>query len=620
MSDRFVNIMKELLTQGASSVASQLQQACCAFSDDELISTLRLAFLDSRLSPFSCMQIANLWKKYGSLDLKPNSTDVKLYLLSDATTENNNRLLEPLAAARGIKLGITNAPFDSVEQIIFNPASNLYADEQDIVFLQLSNDWLAKHLGSKFVISPESVSATCQEIRQLVTSFREKSNAQLLLCPFLPNSWFAPSGMVNSGRLLGRSLAIEQLNLFLTELSDSRTFLLDVTSPLLEAGGVAALGRTNLLRARMTLEMEGQLAFAREVTRTIAGVYGKSHRAVVTDWDNTLWGGLVAEENPENLRIGVDNPEALGYKYVQNYLKNLQDLGVVLAAASRNLPHVAETFEKRPDFPLALDDFASLQVSLNPKSHSIGQIATELGFGAEYMLFLDDSIFELTEAISAHPYLDILLAGPSPENTLERLSFARPGHNAFLLDADQQRAEQIKVLGRQRTAEATFADVGEFLASIDIQLAFTPLCAENEQRVAQLFAKTNQFNLTTRRHSLSDLQKFVENGAKVMAVEYEDKFGSQGIISAFVLLPRDEGWLIESWLMSCRVLNRGVEEAVFDWMQQNAGGVLVGEYIPTAKNTLVKELYKELGFAEVLQTVADEGVGGKDVWEYQKER
>lgn len=614
MEDLLVNYISNLMGRNYNAQIPLLREILNAGCEQRGICALRLMLQHPDISSLTLMQAGNIWQQRGSPALKPNQTAASLFILSDMTTAAFVRLLPPLAAAGGLDLKITLSDFDSVEQTAIDPGSLLYAQQRDAVLLLLSGEWLDRYLGNGGLAERSAVEAVVTTVTGIIDGIRARANCPIIFCPFLPESWERPCSMVNSDAVVGRQMAINCINGFLAERYIGQdVFMLNQYSPLLRSGGEDALGRTSFLRARVMFESEGIVAFCREVVQSLCGILGKAYRAVVTDWDNTIWGGLVAEDEPERLLCGLDGADEWGYYKVQQYLKGLQDCGILLAGASRNLPQATDIFAKRPDMPLRMDDFSALRVNMLPKSVSIREIARELGFGVEYMLFIDDNVFELAEAVIGNPYLDIMLAGPTPDCTLARLARCRPGHNVRILDSDRERAGQVRALRQQQELASLCQDMSEFLKSIGICLTFSPLSEDNVARVTQLLQKSNQFNLTTRRHTAARLADLVAKGAVVVAVEYSDKFAAQGIVSVVILVFEGEGCRIDTWVMSCRVLNRTVEDAVFAWICDHVGDMLItGEYIPTEKNMLVAGLFKRLGF----ERCSSEGEGER--WRFQR--
>ena len=605
--------LSKLFGEGVSSAVPVVRRAVDEGSAGLAKTMLRLAALHPGGSSMDYLQLHNLWLNMGCPALKPNATARNVVLLTDFTADNMLPFLRLFCAARGVAAEIRLPTFDSVEQQALDPGSSLYEGRPDTILLCLSEHWLRRYFGTEAMVGREQVAKACQSLGTIVEAIQSGGEADVLVGNFAGQANPTPGGTVSGQDAVGWRQAVSEVNADLASQALDRVHVVDLATAISLAGGAGALGNLSYLRAKIAFEPAGVVASGREFASAIAHLAGKTHRAVVTDWDNTLWGGEVAEVGALGVVCGHDSPDALGYRMVQLYLRGLRSLGVVLAAASRNDPSTESVFAGNPDMALSLDDFASVQVSFEPKSESIRRIAEDLNFGTEYMVFLDDSLFEIAEALVRHPHLDAIRAGPGPEETLTALARARIANALFVSAADVQRADRLRALKQQRRRRASFSSLADFLKSIDIRLRFSPLDEANQQRILQMFQKTNQFNLTTRRHQASDLARLEALGAKIAGVSYEDSFAPQGIISVVVLLPEQDHVRIESWLMSCRVLNRTVEQAVFEWILCHADGKSVlGEYVPTEKNALVRDLYERFGFRRVGRDEA----AGAERWLY----
>jgi FkbH-like protein len=558
------------------------------------------------------LKLLNLWKRLGKPALKPNPTRRKVLLLTDYTADNLAPLLTLFAAAYGVEVEVEVPPFDSVEQLAL-AAAPCETAEPHLVVLSLSEHWLDRYLGTAALVSRVALKQTEEMLGRVLAGLMARGPEHVLVTNFPPRAYAPASGMVGVPDAVGWNNAIARLNVWLADRQDARTHVVDLADVLYGAGGRAAAGRVSYFRSKMAFESAGTVAAAREIATAIAHLLGKAHRALVTDWDNTLWGGEVAEAGSHGVVCGLDSPDGLAYRKVQEFMCGLATTGVLLAGVSRNDPAVARIFRDNTDLALKETDFASVQVSFGPKSAALGQVVRDLGFGTEFLVFVDDSLFELAEAVATHPYLDVLLAGPEPESTLRTLSESRFFNAVALSPEDLKRGTAARALKDQRDLQANFADLESFLREIRIQIDVAGLTDANLPRVVQMFQKSNQFNLTTRRHGEADLRRLVAAGGTIGVFSYEDAFGSQGVISVATLVPDGDALRIESWLMSCRVLNRTVEQAVFAWIVEHAAGRdVVGEYLPTEKNGLVRDLFRSLGFELVSQDVTT----GRAVWRF----
>tara|TARA_Y100000588_G_scaffold96472_1_gene104505 strand:- start:2311 stop:4215 length:1905 start_codon:yes stop_codon:yes gene_type:complete len=600
-----------LFKQDSSKAIELLEKNVKELTSPHLEGMIRLASFHPGGSSLYYQRIYNIWANLNYPPLKPNSVNRRIFLLTDFTADNFPSLVSLFCASYGINLEIGLSPFDSVEQFALS-GSSLIAEDQ-IVVLIISPQWLQRYMGTSALVCRKEFEKTRELLSNIIEGIKSQNPSQILVANFPGNPFPLPGGNVSLKEFLGQNAAIAEINSWLRSLNYSAVHLMDFSEAIFGAGGRKAMAKTNFFRAGMVFESNGVIATSREIALTIASVCGKTHRALAVDWDNTLWGGEVAESGFQEVICGPDSPEGRGYLTVQNYIKSLTGLGVLLGGTSRNSPEVENIFKENNKMRLELDDFSSIQVSFNPKSISIESISRDLGFGEEYMVFLDDSLFELTEVFTNHPNIDLLVAGPEPDDTLINLVESRFFNMVSVLEEDLERFKNSKILKKQRELKASFESIDEFLETIDICLTMCRLNKKNEARVIQLLQKSNQFNLTTRRHGKSDLDRLIKSGSEVIAISYKDSFGTQGIISVVILVPDANVVNIESWVMSCRVLNRTVEQAVFSYILKMVEGKTVrGEYIPTEKNGLVKNHYLDLGFNRISENESNES----ELWTY----
>jgi len=611
------DFLRELYTGRFSNALALLESVDKGSPSREARAMLRLAILKPGHSYLTYQRLLNIWSAWGKPALKPNAVKKKAAIVADFTADHFGPMISLFASAQGVQLETYLPGFDSVEQTVLDPGSPLYKNQPDIAILFFSERWLKRYTGSSALCKTEDLQRGKENLNALIQALGVHSKADLLIGNLPLSAWPLAGGIIAREGLAGWNQTVSRWNEWLTSLTSRNLRIVDLAGALFNAGGRSAMGNVNYLRARMAYEMPGTLAVARELAGGLAHLCGRTHRAFVSDWDNSLWGGEVAELGSHGVVCGQDSPEALGFFLIQEYIKSLTSLGILIAGVSRNDPAVQKIFDENKSMPLNLADFASLQIGWAPKSDAVGRISKELGFGPEYMVFMDDSLYEIAQVLSVHPDIDVLWAGPDSQGTLDRLAQSRFFNALSLSDEDLQRGSRAALLKEQRDLKSSFANIDEFLQAIKVKLTFSPLDENNMDRVIQLFQKTNQFNLTTRRHREEDLKQLTDNGGKVYAISYEDSFGSQGIISVIALQHNENALIIDSWLMSCRVLNRSVEQAVFSFiLEQAKGKPVTGEYIPTEKNGLVRSLFPDLGFD--LDT-ADSDTG-RQVWNCIKQK
>ena len=348
------------------------------------------------------------------------------------------------------------------------------------------------------------------------------------------------------------------------------------------------------------------------VARTLAAIRGTTRKCLVLDLDNTLWGGVIGDDGVDGIKLGQGSASGEAFVAVQHAALALRERGVVLAVCSKNDDDVArQPFRDHPDMPLKETDIAAFVANWGDKATNLRAIAAALNIGLDALVFLDDNPVERAQVRRELPMVAVpeLPADPAlyPRALLaggwfEAVAFAQE---------DRQRADQYRA-NAERAAFAGTSDMAGYLASLDMAADFRPFDAVNRARIAQLINKSNQFNLTTRRYTEAQVAGLEADPGKVtIQVRLTDRFGDNGMIS--VVIVDGDTWEIDTWLMSCRVLGRRMEEAVLDQIVRaaRAGGAtaLTGRYIPSAKNRMVADHYPKLGFA-----AAGETPDGATVW------
>ena len=365
--------------------------------------------------------------------------------------------------------------------------------------------------------------------------------------------------------------------------------------------------------------------FAYNLANIIKSIYGKNKKAIVCDLDNTLWGGIVGDDGAENIEIGQETSVGQLYSEFQTYLKAHKDLGVLLTVDSKNDEENALAGLNRPDSNLKPDDFIVIKANWNPKDLNLVETAKELNIGNDAMVFIDDNPAE-REIVRAQIGGTYGIGGTKvavPEmsaseryiNVLDRNGFFEV--TAFSSD-DLSRNEMYKANAERAKQEASFADYGEYLKSLEMKAEIKPFAPIYMSRIAQLTNKSNQFNLTTLRCSQADIEKYASDSNYITLYgKLEDKFGDNGVVSVvFGHIDESEKTLfhIDLWLMSCRVLKRDMEFAMMDSLVAECKKLginrICGYYYPTAKNKMVKDFYALHGF-----TKTSEDAEGNATWE-----
>ena len=362
-------------------------------------------------------------------------------------------------------------------------------------------------------------------------------------------------------------------------------------------------------------------SLANSVANIVKSLYGRNKKALVLDLDNTLWGGVVGDDGVDGIAVGPEVPEGQVYAEFQSYCKALQSIGVILAVDSKNDEENALAGLNHPDGVLRPADFVAIKANWDPKDQNLLAIASELSLGADSFVFADDNPAERAIVAAQVPGVAVP-ALDGAENYIKTLDHGGYFEVTALSREDLQKTELYHQNAQRAAAQAAFSDYGQYLDSLEMTATirgFEPLYI---QRIAQLTNKSNQFNLTTLRCSEDDIRTMAEEPACLcLCGKLVDKFGDNGIVT--VVAGRQEGTTLHLrlWLMSCRVLKRGMEDAMMDTLMTEAAarGVTTvrGYYYPTAKNAMVREFYQNFGFAQVEADADGNTVWQLDVAAYQ---
>jgi len=352
--------------------------------------------------------------------------------------------------------------------------------------------------------------------------------------------------------------------------------------------------------------------FAHRLAALMAAAKGKARRVLILDLDNTLWGGVIGDDGVEGIRIGHGSALGEAFLDVQRMARMLKSRGIVLAVSSKNDEAVARlVFEQRSDMGLRLDDFAAFRANWEDKASNIRHIGRMLNLGLDSLVMLDDNPAEREIVRRTLPEVAVPEIGTDPAEYARIAMAAGYFESVSFNEEDRQRAQMYRENAQRADAMEIVADMDAYLASLEMQLRLRPFDKLGRARIVQLINKSNQFNLTTRRYSAAEVEAMERDDTVfTLQASLTDKFGDNGMISVVICRPNSEDWEIDTWLMSCRVLKRRVEEQILDYVVRSARDAgakrLKGVYRPTAKNGLVKNHYRDLGFDAGKTTDEDE--------------
>jgi FkbH-like protein len=551
------------------------------------------------------------------LDKLPPTTlgmrPLKVALLSSFSIEFLRDPLKVHAFLSNIDLELYLPGFGQFQQEIRNPSSGLYAFAPDVVILAVEGpDWLPEIYHDFLDRMPEGLDAPLgqfqQEFQGLIRAFRANSQATLLVNNFVPPIW-SKLGVLDSQSKMGQVRLVHRINDTLSGICQQSpgTFVVDYANIVSHHGAVRWYDNRMTLYARAPIALDMLPLLAHEYAKFFRALTGQTKKCIVLDLDNTLWGGVLGEEGLAGIQIGPVYPGS-AYLAFQNAVVDLQKRGILLAIASKNnAEDVEEVFARHDKMVLRREHFASMKIGWGLKSESLEKISKELNIGLEHMVFVDDNPAECEEVARRWPMVaTILLTGP-PENFASKLLEGGLFDGLAFSSEDRRRGELYRQRDEAEVLRNKSGSLEEFYENLQIEVDFAPVNDKLLSRSSQLTQKTNQFNLTTVRYSEAQLADRMHDPDWLLtAVTVRDRFGDNGVVGFSMARFHGERLEIDTFLLSCRVIGRGIESAMFAYLRRQAlqRGVhlLCGSVIPTQKNVPARDLYQRHGFAQVSES------------------
>ena len=540
-----------------------------------------------------------------------NLRQCKIAVLGSSTTNLLVPVLRALCLRDRIGAEIYEAPYGSIEQEIADPQSGLARFRPDVVMLVMH--WRDLHLEAVTQNEQAWISRFLEE-RKAAWKQLSDSFACHIIQPSFDYPADEPYGHLASVLPGGRTRMIDLLNLRLREEAPANVSVLNMAAVQRQAGTKHWEDELHWTRYRQHPATEALPELAEAYISQVRAVLGLSRKVLVTDLDNTLWKGVIGEDGLDGIGIGPGSPEAEAHLHLQRYMLDLKRRGILLAVCSKNnLEDAQLPFLQHPHMALHLEDFAAFRANWDDKATNLRAIAQELSLGLDSFVFLDDNPLEREWVRSQLPEVAIVELGSSPFHYLHQLNSGNYFEALSLSGEDLARAGQYRVESQRESIRASSASLDDFLQALQLQASVEAITTKNLARVTQLVNKTNQFNVATRRYTEAQVRELAEDPQGwAGAFQMSDRMGSYGLIGVLCCRPASDSvtwegvnwegvnWEIDTWLMSCRTLGRQMEKFMFDRLVEAAIERrirrIVGVYLPTAKNGLVKELYDQMGF------------------------
>ena len=543
---------------------------------------------------------------------------VRLAILSDAAVPQLVPLLKVLLAHKGVRAEIYLAEYDSIELEAFNAESGLYEFAPDAVIILNSLGALRFKYHREVAARAQFSDAVAAQAAAVWDALRTRSSAVIIQSNYvLPYERY----FGNFDHKVPEAFypTVLRLNAAISAMARDRAHVLinDVEALASYVGRKHWCDDRLWTLAKAFCSLEYLPLVAQNVADIVLANTGYVVKCVVVDLDNTLWDGVIGDDGLEGIAIGPFGDGEPFFR-LQHHLLELKRRGIVLAVCSKNDHATAlEPFKSHPEMVLREEDIAVFVANWNPKPDNIRLIKETLNIGFDSMVFLDDNPFERQLVRESLPEVIVPELPEDPADYVRVLSELNLFEVTSFSEEDRRRADLYRANAEREQLQTSFSDISEYLRSLEMRVTMKRFDPFHLPRIAQLIQRSNQFNLTTRRYTPAQCEAMMrEEGCIPLYVSLSDRLGDNGLISVIILRLQPPMLDIDTWLMSCRVLGRGVEQfamnRVVELARQHSCEAIVGTHVPTAKNAMVKDFYAQFGFQPL-----QERDGGGTVWRLQ---
>ncbi len=534
----------------------------------------------------------------------PNSSKLKIAILADFSSQLLKVAIEGMGKVNGLRLQVFESEFDQIDLQLLDKKSEIHKFVPDWIFLFQSNIRL-KEKYYKFDKKEEF----SKHISEVISNYNDIVTKEIKANCIITNYYNEKDetfGSFSAKVVRSYGFQLSKINLSIHDLilKSKETYLLDIAGLISREGIKNAIDWRMNLNASMPYSINFLPIIANDVVSLLSNKLGSIKKCAVVDLDGTIWGGIIGDDGIQNIEIG-DLGIGKAYKEFQFWLKSLKERGIILAVCSKNEERIAkEPFKTHPEMVLQLDDISVFVANWNNKAENIKYIQEVLNIGFDSMVFLDDNPMERDLINKIIPEVAV----PNlPEDPVERLSHLQEidlFSTTSYTESDADRTSYYQSEAARIDQKMSYSSIEEYLENLNMEAQIERFDKFYLPRIAQLTQRTNQFNLRTKRYSEQDIQHIMDrDDYQTIYVKLRDKFGDHGLISIVILTEIDDHLFIENWAMSCRVFNRGVEaltiNKIFIIAEELGFKKVIGEYLPTEKNELVRDLFSNFKFKNI---------------------
>lgn len=531
---------------------------------------------------------------------------MKIAILGNCATQFLATAIKGYANLENVSIELFDADYNQIDAQLLDSSSETFKFKPDCILLYLSTDKLYEEFLDYPMVSRNNFAedniAKIENYWELIAA---NVGCRILQMNFTEIN---DNALGNFGSKSGSSFSyqIRKLNYLLEEKMAARNdvYPVDLLGIQLHLGQHFFYDASLYYNAKMTIAMDALPYVAKAVIDVVKAMNGQIKKCVICDLDNTLWGGVIGDDGMGGIEIG-ELGRGHAFTDLQRWLKQLKECGIILAICSKNNEDTAqEPFERHEEMVLRLSDISVFVANWDDKASNIRLIQETLNIGMDSIVFLDDNPFERNLVRQMIPDITVPELPEDPalylgflqeQNYFEVASFTGPGSD---------RTAQYQAEFERKKLQQTFESIDDYLKSLEMVGEARAFEKERYARIAQLTQRSNQFNLRTIRYTEDEIARIASDD-RYLTLYYtlKDKFGDHGLVSVVILEKKfDNVLFVDTWLMSCRVLKRGMEEFIVNKMietaKSNGYGKVSAEYIPTAKNKMVKDIYRSFGFTE----------------------
>lgn len=542
------------------------------------------------------------------LENAPVTAQIRIAILGGSTTEQVKNILELFLLDKGIKADFYESEYNKWYEDACFDDSELSNFKPQLVYIHLS---FADFYNSYFA-SEDKENAAVTFYNKMERCWKKLS--QRFGCSIIQNNFeepfFSLYGNLDFSKTDGLSYEVAKLNAEIAKYANSNEnfYVQNLHRLSAQIGLEKWYDREAYHLYKLALSYNCIPYLSYNLSCMVGTLLGKSKKCLVLDLDNTLWGGIIGDDGAEGIQIGHETAEGEQFYEFQEYVLSLKKRGILLAVCSKNDLDVAKKGFELPDSLLKYDDFTAFIANWEPKSVNIKRIAAEIGIGLDSLVFIDDNPMERNLVREAVPEVTVpeVLEG-QPDSYIKALEDGKYFEQLVVSQDDLKRNQSYMENKKRNDLEHEYERYDDFLENLCMEAEIKPFAEIYLDRITQLTNKSNQFNLTTKRYSRAEIENVAHDKSFITLYgRLKDKFGDNGLVSVVIGSIKDSILTIDLWLMSCRVLRRGFEYAMFSEFlricKENGISEIKGNYYKTAKNSMVKDFYQDLGFSCVEKT------------------